>query len=185
MGVAEELEEIAMEVVGPGLGDDVDDAACEAAVLGIYIARQDAKLCDGVEVRDDPGLLADSLLHACSVEIIGVVGLALSVNGELPGVRLACGGYRAKAATGTGVASTAGSDRGDTRLDREQVCIASTIERNIDHLLIFDGLSDLRIGGADLVFSITLTVWLLSATFSTTSIVSTVFTSIFKLVVCR
>ena len=67
MGVTEELEDISVKNICSGLGNDVDDAAGEAAILSIDIARQNAELGDGVEIRDDSGLLPNRLLHTRAV----------------------------------------------------------------------------------------------------------------------
>src|SRR5260370_36527658 len=71
--VAEELEDVAMEGIRAGLGHDVDDAAGEAAVLGVDVARKNAELGNRIEVRDNAGLLADRLLYAGAIQIVGVV----------------------------------------------------------------------------------------------------------------
>ena len=72
------------------------------------------------------------------------------MNGELARVGLACGRYRSKAAARTCVGRTAGRNRGDTGLNREQVRVAPSVEWNIDHLLALDGLAYLCVRGAHL-----------------------------------
>ena len=100
-----------MKGIGPGLCHHVDDAASEAAIFGIHVARKDAELRNRVEIRDDTGLLADGLLHACAVEVVGVVGLTLAMNGKLTCVGFAGCGYRAESAAGAGIARAAGRYR--------------------------------------------------------------------------
>src|SRR5258705_8018016 len=95
--VAKELKEAAMEGVRTRLRSHVDDPTGEAAVLGVDVARKDAEFRNRVEVRDDAGLLPDCLLHACAIEVIGVVGLALTKDGELPRVGLTRGRHGAEA----------------------------------------------------------------------------------------
>jgi hypothetical protein len=184
MGVAEEFEEIAVEVVSAGLRDDFDDAAGEAPILGIYVARKNAELGNRVKIRNDPGLLADGLLHACAVEVVGVVGLALTMNRELSSFG-ACGGHCAKSAARAGITCSSGSNRCDASLNCQQVGIAPSIEWNIDHLLAFDRLSDLRVGSVDsAVFSVTVIIEDACAICNGTSIARAVFTSILILLVC-
>jgi hypothetical protein len=57
--VAEELEQIAVERVGPGLGGEVDHAAIEPAELGGWAVTLDLELLNRIDdrvVRDLPGL---------------------------------------------------------------------------------------------------------------------------------
>ena len=59
-GVAIELEDIAVEVVGALLDGGADDAAGVAVVLGVERAFDEVELVDGVEVRrDDEGVERD------------------------------------------------------------------------------------------------------------------------------
>ena len=46
IGIAKELKGRAMKITGARFSYDVDDAARKAAVLGIYIAAEDAELCN-------------------------------------------------------------------------------------------------------------------------------------------
>jgi hypothetical protein len=150
ISVAEELEDVAMKGVRSRLGDHINNTAGEAPVLRVHVARQNAKLGNGIKVRDNAGLLSDSLLYAGPVQVIGVVRLTLAVNRKLPGVKLSCCGNSVEAAPGAGIAGAACGNRRHARLHSEQIGIAAAIEGNIDNLFALDGLSDLRIRGLDL-----------------------------------
>ena len=53
IGVAREFKNVAVKCVGSGLGDDIDLAAAEFAVLRVKIVGQNAKLGDGIEIGND------------------------------------------------------------------------------------------------------------------------------------
>ena len=55
IGIAQEVEGVAMEPIAAGLGDDIDLAAAELSILCIEVAGNDAKLIDAIEVRDNSG----------------------------------------------------------------------------------------------------------------------------------
>jgi hypothetical protein len=73
VGIAEELEHIPVKGFHPGLCDDVDDATSEAAVLGIHVAGKNVELSHRIEVGNDARLLADRLLHAGAIQVVGVI----------------------------------------------------------------------------------------------------------------
>src|ERR1700746_2014465 len=65
-----------MPLVGAGLGDDIDDAVREAAVLGAVVVGLDAELIDGVGVG----------LHVAGVAETGHIGAAIKVVAGETGV---------------------------------------------------------------------------------------------------
>ena len=73
-GGAEELEDVAMEGVRAGFGNDVDDAAGEATVLGVDIALERMQeLGNRVEFQSDASLLTDGLLNTRAVQVMSVI----------------------------------------------------------------------------------------------------------------
>ena len=150
IGIAEELEDVAMKGVCPGLCNDIDDATGKAAILGVHVARENAKFSDGIEVGNDARLLADRLLHAGAVQVVGIIGFALAMDGELTGVGLARRGHGAEATARAAIAGAARRDWGDACLHGKKVCIAATVERDVDDLLALDGLAKLRVGSVNL-----------------------------------
>src|ERR1700730_3240295 len=72
------------------------------------------------------------------------------MDGELAGIGLACRWHGSEATSRAAVTSTARRDWGDSGLHGKKVCIAATVERDIDDLLALDGLAKLRVGSVDL-----------------------------------
>jgi len=54
--IANKFEGAAMPIIGPGFGDDADDAAGVAPVLGSVVAFENAEFSDGIRIgiKDDP-----------------------------------------------------------------------------------------------------------------------------------
>ena len=84
VSVADVLEEIAVPLVGSGLGDYVDDAAGVLAVLCAVVAGLDAELLERVrhgEGRADVGIFVDVI--AAVEQVVGLIGTgAVSRDGE-------------------------------------------------------------------------------------------------------
>ena len=90
------------------------------------------------------------LLHTRPIQVVGVIRLALPMNGKLARILLTSNWYCPEASARAGVARSAGRDRGDAGLHGQQVGVAAPIERNIDNLLALDRLPDLGVGGVHL-----------------------------------
>ena len=86
-----------MERVGAGLGDDVDLAAAELAVLGVEVTGENAELGDGIEVGNDGRAHVDVFFDVAAVDDEGVGKFALAVDGDCAGIQIAGGGKRAGA----------------------------------------------------------------------------------------
>ena len=67
------VEETSVDVVGAGLGDDVDDAAAGAAELGVGTAGHDLEFLDGFERDIDGSALAAGLLAEEAVVVIAAI----------------------------------------------------------------------------------------------------------------
>ena len=141
--VAEELEGGAVEVVGPGLEVDVDDAAHGAAVLGGVGVGLDLELLDGV----DGGL--DHLAAALGAgELVGVVVDA--VDHEVVLGDLHAAGAEAAVAAAAGGLDGAGREQGE-------LVVLAAVEGHVDdaavvdHLALagFDGVELQGVGGDD------------------------------------
>src|SRR5215472_6672060 len=82
IGVAQEFEQVSVEAVGTGFGDDVDLPAAEVSVLGIVVVCQDAKFRDGVKVGNRSRPTVAALLDGCSIQKKAVISFALTVHGQ-------------------------------------------------------------------------------------------------------
>src|SRR5206468_1972868 len=67
------MEQAAVEVVGAGLGDDVDDTAAGAAKFRVRPAGDDLELLDGLKRDVDCGALAAGLLAEETVVVVAAV----------------------------------------------------------------------------------------------------------------
>src|SRR5436190_2941173 len=67
------VEQAAVDVIGAGLGNNVDDAAGRTAIFGAGAGRDDLKFLDRVEGDVDRGTLAARLLAEESVIVITTV----------------------------------------------------------------------------------------------------------------
>src|SRR5215469_14293637 len=76
IGVAQEFEQVSVETVGAGLGDDVDLPAAVVPVLGIVVVGQDPKFRDGIQVGNRSRASVTTFLHGRPVQKKAVIGLA-------------------------------------------------------------------------------------------------------------
>src|ERR1700737_4116671 len=89
--VTKKLKRGAVESIRARLGHNIDQSAAVVAVFGVGIGGQDAKLGDGIEVRNDSCLLADAFLYTSSIQRKPIGIFALAVDRKLPGVGLTSG----------------------------------------------------------------------------------------------
>ena len=82
IGVSQELEKVAVKCVAAGLGDDVDLAAAEFAILRVKVAGKNAELGDRVEIGNDRRSHVDVFLGIAAVDDEGVGKLPLAMNGN-------------------------------------------------------------------------------------------------------
>jgi hypothetical protein len=90
--------------------------------------------------------LPDRLLNAGPVQKKAVGRFTLTVDRELARVLVACHRHGSEPAAGAAVGSAAGRDGRYSGLSRQQVCVATPVERHFRHMLAADGFADLRIG---------------------------------------
>ena len=89
MGVAQKLEDIAVKIVTPGFGDDVDLSAAVLAVFGVEIIGENAELRDGIEIRNDGGAHVDVFFDVAAVDHEAVGEFTLAVDGNVARVQIA------------------------------------------------------------------------------------------------
>ena len=89
-GVAVEVEEGAVEVVGAGAGDGVEDATGGAAVFGGVVVRHDGEFADGFDAQvgaeDGAGGVVGVVVEGDAVEAVVVFRGAGAGDGELDAV---------------------------------------------------------------------------------------------------
>ena len=79
----------AMNVVGSGTSDDIDEATTASPKLGGSVGRDDLKLFDGIETNGEGGALATTLFAEEGIVVVGtvdgdvVVDPFIAVNGDL------------------------------------------------------------------------------------------------------
>ena len=98
--IANKLEDIAVEIVGTGLGDDVDDATGILTVLGAVVAGLDAEFLESIGKRKrliDVGVFIDV-----------IAAIELVTDGVLPGAVRRVGHGPRKGFCGTLVSATVG-----------------------------------------------------------------------------
>src|SRR3984893_1639635 len=127
------------------LGHNIDQSAAVVAVFGVGIGGQDAKLGDGIEVRNDSCLLADAFLYTSSIQRKPIGIFALAVDRKLPGVGLTSGRNRAESAAGRAIPGAAGGDRRYANLQGEEVRVAPAVQGNLRNFLGSQDLSELGI----------------------------------------
>ncbi len=135
--VAEELVGAAVELVGAGAGNDVDDTACGTAGFGGVAVGLDGDFLDAFDVGLDTDGADDALVIVDAVDDVVVEGIVLTVDGE------AAGGAPIVGAAAAGEAVTwtlVGSGNELDELDE-----VTAVEGEILDLLCGDGGAD---GGA-------------------------------------
>jgi hypothetical protein len=135
--VAEELEGRAAELVGPRLGDDVDDAGGIAAVLGGVVVGDDAELLHRLGVRRRVAGAAQA----------GGVVAAVELKADAADLRL-LGAVDRRQLLGTAerVGVVVARDAAGDRQERVDIAID---ERQIQHLVLADAARERRRAGLD------------------------------------
>src|SRR5260370_30273967 len=127
--MAKELEHPPMDGLGPGFGHNIDWAAAVVAVLGIEVVGDDAKLRNGVQIRNNPSAVVLALFDVGAIHHEAVGRLALAVDRLVPGVQIAGNSAIRKAAKlflnrfgeGTG---------NNSRLKRQQIGEGASVQGN-------------------------------------------------------
>ena len=135
---------LAVPAIGAGFGDDVDDRAGVAAVLGVVGVREDLEFLDRVRRRaqHEAGVERVVVGRAVEQEVVRLVALAVDVEAA---------GDVAEAA-GRGVAVLPAEPdrrRDDTRNQRAELREVAAVERQVDDLLLIDDDAERRVGGFD------------------------------------
>ena len=129
-GVAVELEEIAVEVVGASLEGGADDAAGVAVVLGVERTFDEVELIDGVEVgRVGEGVQRDVIGVGAIDEVLRL--LRLRAAGRVVAGEAIAGGLHAG-------------------LDELEAGEGAVDQGQLDHLLGVDDVVELHVRGVDL-----------------------------------
>ena len=145
--VAVELPGAAVPAVGARLGDDVDDRAGVAPVLGVVGVREDLELLDRVRRRPqhEPGVERVVVRRAVEQEVVRLVALAVDVEAaghvaEAAGRGVALLPKAAPSAVGG--ATTPGNQRAELRE-------VAAVQRQVDDLLPVDDDAERRVGRFD------------------------------------
>ena len=132
-GVTQKLEAAAMQLVGAGLGDHIDDAAAVVAVLGVEVVGQDAELGDRIEIGHDGSAAVHQLLHVAAVDHEAVGVFALAADRLVAGVQTAGGSNRHRSAGHDDRVGLLRGHRHDARLKRQKIGEAAAVERDRGH----------------------------------------------------
>src|ERR1700722_6485355 len=144
--IAKEFKCRSVKLVSTGFGYDINQSAAVATVFGVSVAADDSELSDGIQIRNDAGLLPNRLLNAGSIQKKAVGRFALAIDGELAGVLVARHWHGSEPSAGTAVRSAAGGDRRHSCLHGQKVGVATAVQRHFRHMLAANGLADLGIG---------------------------------------
>ena len=149
--VAEEVVGAAVELIGTGLGDDVDGGTGVASLVGREEAGLDFELADRFDggTEDDGESEAFVVVNAVPEEVVGAFAIAVGED------------FTARAEvvwTGAGHDGAPGTeaDAGDARSEGGELYEVASIEREVGDLALLDDLTDgraiafdERVGGAD------------------------------------
>ena len=149
VGVAEELEHVAVEHVAARLRDDVDDAAVVVAVLGIEVVGEQAELFDRIEIRHDTRAAVHAFLHVAAVDVEAVRGFALAAHRHDAGIEPAGGCHRTGHAGHDDAVRLNRRRRNDAGLNRQQIRVAAAVQRQRRHRRRRDDLAELGRHGVD------------------------------------
>ena len=127
--VAEKLEAIAMKLVASRFGDDGDHAAIVVSVLGVEVVGQYAEFFDRIEVGNNGSAAVHMFLHIDAIHHESIRGFALAVDGEIAGILIARRIYAAGRARHDDRTRQQRRDRRHSRLNRQQIRVASSIQR--------------------------------------------------------
>ena len=125
-----------------GLGDDVDLASAEFAVLCVKVAGKYAELGDRIEIGDDRRSHVDVFLGVAAVDDEGVGELALAMNRNCARIQIRGGGQSGRADILHRVGSD-GTFRSYAGLKGQQVRKAAAVQGHRLYLLTVDDLAHL------------------------------------------
>ena len=134
-----------MKVVGARLGDYVDLPAAVIAIFGIEVVGDNAKFRNRVEIGNDGSAVILPLFDICAVDHETIGRLALAIHGLVTGIQAAVD----RAIANTRSASISRRIRGNTRLQRQEIGICSTVKRHRGYALGVNHLAHLRSLGFD------------------------------------
>ena len=133
-----------MNLVRSGLGNYLDLSTTEAAILGVEVRDENAKLVDGIEIGHDGGAGVHVLFHIRAVHDEGIRELALAVDRDGSRIERSRGRKLGCAYVLNGLAGNRGLRRYPACRDNKSV-LAATVQRNGCHLPPRDDFSELRI----------------------------------------
>ena len=144
IGVAQELEGVAVELIAAGLGENQDLAAAVVAIFGVKATGEDTEFFDRIEIGNDRSTHVDIFFDVAAVDAEAIRGFPLATDRSVAGVEVAGRRGTGDAAhhNGIGLLRSGGNDAG---LDGEETSEAAAIERDVGHLGCGDGFT--RLGG--------------------------------------
>ncbi len=143
IGVAQKIECAAVESVVAGFCNHADLPAAELPILGVEVARHNAKLGNRIQVGNDRRARIHILFRVAAVHAEVVCGLPLPVDGNRAGIQRARWIENRRAH----ILHSARPDRGrwsHARLQREKIGEAAPIQRHRRHLASADHFAQLR-----------------------------------------
>src|SRR6201997_4274310 len=148
-GIAEELKDVAMNLIRPGLGYDVDLPTGEIPIRRVKVVRNNPKLRQRVQVWHHRRSRISVLLHRHAIQQIAIGRLPHAIHRQIAGILIARHLRQLKSATlknvqDRGAASNVRARVAHPRLPGPQVRIAPAVQRDRSPLLILDDLVQLR-----------------------------------------
>src|SRR5262249_37732533 len=132
--VAEVAEDVAVEIVGAGFGDDVDDAAGSAAVLRVVVAK------------DELEFLAAFLRDGGTNAVDGVIDRVGAIDAD----HVRPGAVAIDVEAGVGSWTDGGGDvAGGLRVGEGEVNVAAAVDGEIVDAALIDGLRDFGLRSLD------------------------------------
>ena len=139
-----------MNPVGTAVGNYVDLAAAVVAVFGVIVIRQNAELCDRIQVWNGCRPAVPALLHRRAVQQESVVRLSLAVHRQRPRTQIArdLGNGESGGVEDAAIRAThARCARYHPRLQRQQICVAARDQRHRCDAVPFNHFTQLRTRG--------------------------------------
>ena len=134
--VAKELVHVAVDSVGAGLGDHVDDRAGVSSVFGVEGVGEDTKFFNRVRGRLHGGKVRELIVGVATIDAEVVGASTAAVHGNNAGL------IAAVEQIGTGL-------RLDAGLQRQQLIGVAGIQRQLKYCALIDDRTHLRAGGFD------------------------------------
>ena len=148
IGVAQKIECAAVESVVAGFCNHADLTAAKLSILGVEVARHDAKLRNRIQVGNDRRTCVHVFFRVAAIHVEVIRSLTLPVHGNRAGIERTRWIENRRAHVLDGIGPDGGR-RSHTRLQREKIGVTASVQRRRHHLPSADDLAQLCAHGLD------------------------------------